>query len=92
MKTLKPSVQKYLKIAAEGNQSIASTLTKFIGEMEYLFINAVKIDTLTTQERTGSSRTTCFKRQMRQEVEERKALETERKKIEKEETKYKIET
>lgn len=35
---------KYLKIAAEGNQSIAGTLTKFVGEMEYLFINAVKIE------------------------------------------------
>lgn len=35
---------KYLKIAGEGNQSIAGTLTKFIGELEYLFINAVKIE------------------------------------------------
>lgn len=35
---------KYLKIAGEGNQSIAGTLTKFIGEIEYLFINAVKIE------------------------------------------------
>ena len=29
---------KYLKIAGEGNQTIAGTLTKFIGELEYLFI------------------------------------------------------
>ena len=35
---------KYLKIAGEGNQSIAGTLTKFIGEIEYLFITAVKIE------------------------------------------------
>lgn len=35
---------KYLKIAGDGNQSIAGTLTKFIGEIEYLFINAVKIE------------------------------------------------
>lgn len=35
---------KYLKIAGDGNQTIAGTLTKFIGEIEYLFINAVKIE------------------------------------------------
>ena len=35
---------KYLKIAGDGNQSIAGTLTKFIGEIEYLFINAIKIE------------------------------------------------
>lgn len=35
---------KYLKIAGEGNQNIVGTLTKFIGEIEYLFIDAVKIE------------------------------------------------
>jgi len=33
-----------MKLACEGNQNIAGTLTKFIGEIEYLFINAVKIE------------------------------------------------
>ena len=41
---VKSVTAKYLKLAAEGNQSIAGTLTKFIGEIEYLFINAVKIE------------------------------------------------
>lgn len=41
---VKKVTQKFLKVAAEGNQSIAGTLTKFIGEIEYLFINAVKIE------------------------------------------------
>ena len=41
---VKAVTQKYLKIASEGNQSIAGTLSKFIGEIEYLFINAVKIE------------------------------------------------
>ena len=41
---LKLFTAKYLKIAGEGNQSIAGTLTKFIGEIEYLFINAIKIE------------------------------------------------
>ena len=41
---IKNVTQKYLKIAGEGNQSIAGTLTKFIGEIEYLFINAAKVE------------------------------------------------
>lgn len=54
---------KYLKIAAEGNQSIAGTLTKFIGEIEYFFINAVKIEyNYYVKKRTSQTRTTCFKR------------------------------
>ena len=39
---VKNVTSKYLKIAGDGNQSIVGTLTKFIGQMEYLFINAVK--------------------------------------------------
>ena len=35
---------KYLNIAREGNQKISSTLEKFIGELEPLFIDAVKIE------------------------------------------------
>lgn len=42
---IKNVTQKYLKITRrKGNQSIAGTLTKFIGEIEYLFINAAKIE------------------------------------------------
>lgn len=89
---IKTICAKYLKIAAEGNQSIASTLTKFIGEMEYLFINAVKIEySYYAKKEQARQEQLALKEQMRQEAEERKALETERKKIEKEETKYKIE-
>mgnify|MGYP004473582045 CR=1 FL=1 len=83
---------KYLKIAGEGNQSIAGTLTKFIGEMEYLFINAVKIEyTYYVKKEQARQEQLALKEQMRQEVEERKALETERKKVEREEAKYKAE-
>ena len=75
---------KYLKIAAEGNQSIAGTLTKFIGEMEYLFINAVKIEySYYTKKEQARQEQLALKEQMRQEAEERKALEAERKKVEK---------
>lgn len=80
---------KYLKIAGEGNQSIAGTLTKFIGEIEYLFINAVKIEyNYYVKKEQARQEQLAIKEQMRQEAEERKALEAERKKVEKEEAKF----
>lgn len=83
---------KYLKIAGEGNQSIAGTLTKFIGEIEYLFINAVKIEyNYYVKKEQARQEQLAIREQMRQEAEERKALEAEKKKIEKEETKYQSE-
>lgn len=82
---------KYLKIAGEGNQSIAVTLTKFIGEIEYLFINAVKIEyNYYVKREQARQEQLAIKEQMRQEAEERKALEQEKKKVEQEENKYKI--
>lgn len=83
---------KYLKIAGEGNQNIAGTLTKFIGEIEYLFINAVKIEyNYYVKKEQARQEQLAIKEQMRQEAEERKALEAEKKRVEKEESKYKIE-
>lgn len=80
---------KYLKIAGEGNQSIAGTLTKFIGEIEYLFINAVKIEyNYYVKKEQARQEQLAIKEQMRQEAEERKALDAERKKVEKEEAKF----
>lgn len=82
---------KYLKIAGEGNQSIAGTLTKFIGEIEYLFINAVKIEyNYYVKKEQARQEQLALKEQMRQEAEERKALEVERKKIEQEESKFEV--
>lgn len=81
--------QKYLKIAGEGNQSIVGTLTKFIGEVEYLFINAVKIEyNYYVKREQAKQEQLAIREQMRQEAEERKALEAEKKKVEKEEAKY----
>lgn len=81
--------QKYLKIAGEGNQSIVGTLTKFIGEIEYLFINAVKIEyNYYIKKEQAKQEQLAIREQMRQEAEERKALEAERKKIEQEELKF----
>ena len=86
---VKTVTQKYLKIAGEGNQSIAGTLTKFIGEAEYLFINAVKIEyNYYVKREQAKQEQLAIREQMRQEAEERKALEAEKKKVEKEEAKY----
>lgn len=89
---VKTVARKYLKIAGEGNQSIAGTLTKFIGEIEYLFINAVKIEyNYYVKKEQARQEQLAIREQMRQEAEERKALEVERKKVEQEESKYNTE-
>ena len=89
---VKAVTQKYLKVAGDGNQNIAGTLTKFIGEIEYLFINAVKIEyNYYVKKEQARQEQLAIREQMRQEAEERKALEAERKKVEKEESKYQTE-
>ena len=89
---VKKVTQKFLKVAAEGNQSIAGTLTKFIGEIEYLFINAVKIEyNYYVKKEQARQEQLAIREQMSQEAQERKALEAERKKVEKEESKYNTE-
>lgn len=86
---VKDVTQKYLAVAAQGNQNIAGTLTKFIGEIEYLFINAVKIEyNYYVKKEQARQEQLALREQMRQEAEERKALEQEKKKIENEELKY----
>lgn len=83
---------KFLIVAGEGNQSIAGTLTKFIGEIEYLFINAIKIEyNYYVKKEQARQEQLALREQMRQEAQERKALEEERKKVEKEESKYNVE-
>ena len=86
---VKTVTKKYLDIATQGNKSIAVTLAKFIGEIEYLFINAVKIEyNYYVKKEQARQEQLAIREQMRQEAEERKALEQEKKKIEKEELKF----
>lgn len=86
---LKEVTQKYLQIAGSGNQSIAGTLTKFIGELEYLFINAIKIEyNYYVKKEQAKQEQLAIKEQMRQEAAERKALEAEKRKVAQEESKY----
>lgn len=89
---LKKLTSKYLKIAGEGNQSIAGTLTKFIGEIEYLFINAIKIEyNYYVKKEKAKQEQLALKQQMREDAEERKLLAQQQKKIEKEEEKFNTE-
>lgn len=87
--SVKAVTKKYLDIASAGNQSIINNLKKFIGELEYLFINAVKIEyNYYVKKEQAKQEQQAIREQMRQEAAERKALEAERKKIAKEEEKY----
>ena len=89
---VKAVTSKYLAIATQGNQSIAGTMTKFIGEIEYLFLNAVKIEyNYYVKKEQARQEQAAIREQMRQEAAERKALEAEKKKIEAEESKYQSE-
>lgn len=89
---VKKMTEKYLAIVSDGNQSIVGTLTKFIGEIEYLFINAVKIEyNYYVKKEQAKQEQAAIREQMKQEAAERKALEAERKKIEAEESKYRDE-
>ena len=84
--------RKYLQIAGEGNKSIVGTLTRFIGEIEYLFIDAVKIEyNYYVKKEQARQEQLALNQQMREEAEERKLLEQQRKKIEQEEAKYQAE-
>ena len=81
--------QKYFDIATSGNQSIAPTMKKFIGEIDYYFQEAVKIEyEYYVQKERAKEEQRAIREQMRQEAEERRALEAEKKKIEKEESKF----
>lgn len=81
--------RSYYAIAAEGNQTIVNTLNKFIGQIEYLFIEAVKIEyEYYIQRERAKEEQRAIREQMRQEAEERKQLEAQRKKVEEEEKKY----
>jgi hypothetical protein len=92
IKDIKAMTAKYQKIATDGNQNIAPTVIKFIGEIEYLFIEAVNIEyEYYIQKERIKEEQRAIREQMKQEAAERKRLEEERKKIEREEEKYKIE-
>lgn len=89
---VKKLTDKYMKIAMDGNQSIVSTMRKFIGEIEYLFIKSVEIEyEYYVQKEKQREEQAKLREQMKQEAEEKKLLEQQKKQIEKEEGKYQTE-
>lgn len=89
LQAIQTITQKYFSIAADGNQSIAPTLKKFIGEIEYFFMEAVKIEyEYYVKKERAKEEQRALREQMRQEAEERRLLEQQKKQVEKEESKY----
>lgn len=86
---IKEICDKYLKIAGEGNQSIAPTLGRFIAETQSLFTDAARIEyEYYLRKERAKEEQRALREQMRQEAEERKALEQQQKQVAKEESKY----
>ena len=80
---------KYKQIASDGNQSIAPTVAKFIYEIEYLYVEAVKIEyEYYTKREAIKEEQRALREQMRQEAEDRKRAEQELKRIEAEQAKF----
>lgn len=89
---IKEICRKYHSIASDGNQSIATTINKFISEIEMYFIDAIHIEykyyILKEKQKAEQA---AIREQMRQEAEEKRILEQQKKQVEKEEIKYKNE-
>lgn len=86
---IKAIINKYLNIARDGSQTISSTLAKFIGELEPLFIDAVKIEyEYYVKKEEARQEQIELRAQMKEEAEERRRLKEQQEQMEKEETKY----
>lgn len=89
---LNEAITRYMQIASDGNQQIAPVIKKFIDEMHTLLKQALDIEyTYFVRKEQEKAEQQALREQMRQEIAERKALELEQKKVEKEEEKYKTE-
>lgn len=87
--SVKEITAKYLVISGQGNKSILPTISRFIAEIEPLYLELTEIEYryyIHREEEKEEQR--AIKEQMKQEAAERKLLEAERKKLEKEELKY----
>lgn len=80
---------KYLNIARSGSQLISPTLARFIGELEPLFIDAVKIEyEYYVKKEAARQEQLELRAKIREEAEERKRLKEQQEQMEKEEQKY----
>lgn len=92
LNNIKEIIDKYLNIARSGNQTISSTLTKFIGELEVLFIDAVKIEyEYYVKKEAARQEQLALREQMRQEAEERRRLKEQEEQMKQEAAKYETE-
>lgn len=88
----KALIRKYLAISTNGNASIAPTISKFLSELEPLFIEAIEVEYqyyIKREQEKEEQR--LIREQMRQEAAERKELEVQKKKLEAEEAKFEVE-
>ncbi|WP_196760422.1 GIY-YIG nuclease family protein [Streptobacillus moniliformis] len=92
IENIKNISKKYLKIAEDGNQNIVNTLIAFIGQIEYLFINAVKIEyNYYIKKEQSKQEQLALKQKMKEQAEEIRLLKLQQEKIETEENKFKLE-
>ncbi|WP_214699431.1 MULTISPECIES: GIY-YIG nuclease family protein [unclassified Exiguobacterium] len=88
----KALIRKYLAISTNGNASISPTISKFLAELEPLFIEAIEVEYqyyIKREQEKEEQR--LIREQMRQEAAERKELEAQKKKLEAEEAKFEVE-
>ena len=80
---------KYLNIVREGNQTISSTLATFVGEIETLFVAAVKIEYEYFVKREAARQEQLeLRAKMREEAEEQRRLREQQRQMEREESKF----
>lgn len=92
LNNIREIINKYLNIARSGNQTISSTLTKFIGELEILFIDAVKIEyEYYVKKEAARQEQLALREQMRQEAEESRRLKEQEEQMKQEAAKYETE-
>lgn len=92
LNNIREIINKYLNIARSGNQTISSTLTKFIGELEILFIDAVKIEyEYYVKKEAARQEQLALREQMRQDAEERRRLKEQEEQMKQEAAKYETE-
>lgn len=88
----KSLIRKYLALSTNGNASIAPTISKFLAELEPLFIEAVEVEyQYHVKREQEKEEQRLIREQMRQEAAERKELEAQKKKLEAEEAKFAVE-
>lgn len=90
IQSVEAMIKRYYEITVENNSSMAAvTMSGFIAEAKFLFVDAVSIEyEYYVKKEQAREEQRALKEQLRQEAEERKALEAEKKKVEKEEAKY----